>query len=126
MVACVDRRPARMTILHIVLLEPKQGVGQAAIDDVRLRGPLAQSPAINLQQACEGMRALQTKCVNPSTQKPYIKSLTGGKNNSIEAFKVCLTYHRIDMQFPHARLFWGISTTVSQANSDRRHTLMAS
>lgn len=40
------------------------------------------------KQAIEGMRALQTKCVNPSTQKPYIKSLTGGKNNSIEAFKV--------------------------------------
>jgi len=77
-----------MTILHIVLFEPKQGVGQAVVDNVRLRGPLAQSHTFDVQQALEGMRALRTKCVNPSTQKPYIKSLTGGKNNSIEAFKV--------------------------------------
>lgn len=77
-----------MTILHIVLFEPKQGASQAAIDKVRFRGPLVQSHAFNVQQALEGMRALRTKCVNPSSQKPYIKSLTGGKNNSIEAFKV--------------------------------------
>lgn len=77
-----------MTILHIVLFEPKQGAGQAAIDEVRLRGPLAQPHTFHVYKVLEGMRALQTKCVNPSTQKPYIKSLTGGKNNSIEAFKV--------------------------------------
>ncbi len=34
--------------MHMVLFEPKQGVGQAAIDDVRLRGPLAQSPTLSL------------------------------------------------------------------------------
>ncbi|KAF2114663.1 hypothetical protein BDV96DRAFT_494718 [Lophiotrema nucula] len=56
-----------MAIIHIVLFEWK--------------------PTIHLQQveeACERMLALREKCIHPSTQKPYIKMSTGGRNNSPE------------------------------------------
>ena len=32
--------------------------------------------------------ALRTACVNPDTLQPYIKSLTGGKDNSPEGLQV--------------------------------------
>lgn len=37
---------------------------------------------------CARFLDLKTKCVLASTQKPYIKSIIGGKNNSPEAAKV--------------------------------------
>jgi hypothetical protein len=40
------------------------------------------------------MMALRTACVNPSTLQPYIKSLTGGKDNSPEELQVSLEYHK--------------------------------
>lgn len=36
------------------------------------------------------MMALRTACVNPSSLQPYIKSLTGGKDNSPEGLQVSL------------------------------------
>jgi hypothetical protein len=35
------------------------------------------------------MLALKDKCVHPESQKTYIKSFSGGKNNSPEGFAVC-------------------------------------
>jgi hypothetical protein len=35
------------------------------------------------------MLALSEKCLHPTSQKPYIKSFTGGKNNSPEGHAVC-------------------------------------
>jgi hypothetical protein len=34
------------------------------------------------------MLALGEKCIHPNSQKPYIKSFTGGKNNSPEGHAV--------------------------------------
>lgn len=34
------------------------------------------------------MTALGTQCVHPETQKSYIKSISGGKNNSTEPVRV--------------------------------------
>lgn len=39
-------------------------------------------------KACNGMMALRTACVNPSSLQPYIRSLTGGKDNSPEGLQV--------------------------------------
>lgn len=35
------------------------------------------------------MLALRDKCIHPTSQKPYIKSFSGGKNNSPEGHSVC-------------------------------------
>ena len=35
------------------------------------------------------MLALSEKCLHPTSQKPYIKSFSGGKNNSPEGHAVC-------------------------------------
>lgn len=37
------------------------------------------------------MIALKENCVNPSTQKPYIVSLKGGRDNSVEGKQVCVS-----------------------------------
>lgn len=36
------------------------------------------------------MLGLKDGCIHPTTQKQYIKSLTGGKDNSIEGAQVCM------------------------------------
>lgn len=36
------------------------------------------------------MLALEHTCLHPETQKPYLKSVTGGKDNSIEGIQVPL------------------------------------
>lgn len=38
------------------------------------------------------MLALKTKCVHPSTGKPYIKASTGGADNSIEGLQAGITH----------------------------------
>lgn len=35
-------------------------------------------------QACDRMLALKYQCIHPTSQEPYIKSSTGGVNNSPE------------------------------------------
>ncbi|KKY32768.1 putative stress responsive a b barrel domain-containing protein [Diaporthe ampelina] len=40
-----------------------------------------------IRSACNEMMALRTACVNPSSLELYIKSLTGGKDNSPEGLQ---------------------------------------
>ena len=47
---------------------------------------------VELNQACNEMMALATRCVHPETQKSYIKSISGGKNNSTEPVKVSISH----------------------------------
>ncbi|KAH7075485.1 hypothetical protein BKA63DRAFT_533184 [Paraphoma chrysanthemicola] len=56
-----------MTIIHIVLFDWK-----------------STATAEQIQEACNQMLALGNKCIHPTTQTPYIKSFSGGKNNSPE------------------------------------------
>lgn len=42
-------------------------------------------------QVCAGLLALKDNCLHPTTQKPYILSATGGKNNSPEGLDVRLS-----------------------------------
>lgn len=35
------------------------------------------------------MLALQTACLHPTTNKPYVKAIIGGKDNSSEGRQVC-------------------------------------
>ncbi|OAK98439.1 hypothetical protein IQ06DRAFT_379270 [Phaeosphaeriaceae sp. SRC1lsM3a] len=56
-----------MTIIHIVLFEWKSTASHEQI-----------------KEACNRMLALREKCIHPTSQKPYIKSFSGGKNNSPE------------------------------------------
>ncbi|KAJ4318626.1 hypothetical protein N0V94_004331 [Neodidymelliopsis sp. IMI 364377] len=56
-----------MTIIHIVFFEWKASASHAQVEE-----------------ACSRMLALQHKCLGASSQKPYIKSFSGGRNNSSE------------------------------------------
>ncbi|CAE7026128.1 hypothetical protein CFE70_003715 [Pyrenophora teres f. teres 0-1] len=56
-----------MTIIHIVLFEWK---------------PTASPEQIS--EACKRMLGLKDDCIHPMSQKPYIKSFSGGKNVSPE------------------------------------------
>lgn len=40
------------------------------------------------------MLALAHTCLHPETQKPYLKSITGGKDNSIEGIQVAFALNR--------------------------------
>ncbi|KAI0544146.1 stress responsive A/B barrel domain-containing protein [Xylaria curta] len=41
-------------------------------------------PQEEVQAACDAMLALSEKCVHPTSNTPYVKTLGGGKDNSIE------------------------------------------
>jgi len=56
-----------MPLVHIVLFEFKPNVEKSVIDDV-----------------CKRMLALQTQCISPTSNKPYILESSGGRDNSPE------------------------------------------
>ncbi|KAL7793548.1 stress responsive A/B barrel domain-containing protein [Trichoderma ceciliae] len=56
-----------MSINHVILLSFKPDTG-----------------AETIEKACSGFLALKDDCLHATTQAPYIKSLTGGINNSEE------------------------------------------
>ncbi|KAI0013366.1 stress responsive A/B barrel domain-containing protein [Xylariaceae sp. FL0662B] len=56
-----------MPVNHIVLFQFKADASPQAV-----------------AQTCASILALKETCLHPQTQKPYIKSLTGGRDNSKE------------------------------------------
>ncbi|KAF4505209.1 hypothetical protein G6O67_007181 [Ophiocordyceps sinensis] len=52
----------------------------------------ADTSAEAVMGACDEMAGLAKACVHPSTAKPYIKSLTGGKDISIEGMQNGMTH----------------------------------
>ncbi|BCS27734.1 Dabb family protein [Aspergillus puulaauensis] len=73
-----------MSITHIVLLQFKQNVPPDAV-----------------QNACKKMLGLREQCLHPSTTKPYILSVSGGKDNSPEGKQGGIT-HAFIMKFKSA------------------------
>ncbi|CAK7566079.1 MAG: hypothetical protein SEPTF4163_004013 [Sporothrix epigloea] len=59
-----------MTVVHIVLFQFKSSVGAEAV-----------------QAAGARFLALGSACIHPTTQAPYVLSVRGGKDNSIEPFQ---------------------------------------
>ncbi|EYE95706.1 Dabb family protein [Aspergillus ruber CBS 135680] len=45
-----------------------------------------------VKENCHRMLALEHTCLHPDTQKPYLKSVTGGKDNSIEGIQNGITH----------------------------------
>merc|ERR1711939_998085 len=60
-----------MPIIHIILFEFHPTVTHAQVEDV-----------------CHRMLALKDTCIHPTTQKPYVKSYGGGRDNSPEGLQV--------------------------------------
>ncbi|CAK7206632.1 hypothetical protein SEUCBS139899_009432 [Sporothrix eucalyptigena] len=58
-----------MTFTHIVLFQFKASADPEAV-----------------KKGCARFLELGTACVHPTTQKPYVLSVQGGKDNSIEPF----------------------------------------
>ncbi|KAF2741020.1 hypothetical protein EJ04DRAFT_454396, partial [Polyplosphaeria fusca] len=70
-----------MTITHIVLFQWKPTTHYSEV-----------------KEACERMLALRDTCVHPATQKRYIISSRGGRNNSVEGRQGAFT-HGFVMEF---------------------------
>jgi len=64
-----------MAVIHLVLFQFKAELGVQAVDE-----------------ACNKMLALKDTCIHPRTQKPYISSLTGGKDHSPEGAQNGITH----------------------------------
>ncbi|KAF1851729.1 dabb-domain-containing protein [Cucurbitaria berberidis CBS 394.84] len=64
-----------MTVVHIVLFEWKPTATYEQVDE-----------------ACKRMLALHEKCLHPTSRQPYIKSFSGGKNNSPEGHAGAFTH----------------------------------
>lgn len=80
-----------MSVIHIVMFKYKSSASTEAVQNVRIRERLALIATANpefYQQACSEMLALKSSCLHPTTQTAYIKSLTGGLNNSPENLAV--------------------------------------
>lgn len=83
-----------MAIIHIVLFEWKSTAKQEQIEEVNVAPPsyyTFSNISINIQ-ACKSMLALEQKCIHPTSQQPYIKSFSGGRNNSPEGQAVGLSH----------------------------------
>ncbi|KAI0112221.1 stress responsive A/B barrel domain-containing protein [Nemania sp. FL0031] len=52
----------------------------------------ADASAEQVEKAYAGMLSLKDACLHATTQKPYIKSLTGGKDNSPEGLQNGIQY----------------------------------
>jgi hypothetical protein len=77
-----------MAIVHIVLFEFKTTTNEEQVQDVRTCIVHLLTQYLIYAQACQRMLALREKCVHPTSQKPYVKSSSGGKNNSPEGHAV--------------------------------------
>ncbi|KAM0236646.1 hypothetical protein ACHAP5_009282 [Fusarium lateritium] len=64
-----------MPITHTVLFQFKEDVGKDAIKEI-----------------CDHFISLKDQCVHPTSNKPYILSLQGGKDNSPEGMQNGLTH----------------------------------
>ncbi|KAJ5338734.1 hypothetical protein N7452_005462 [Penicillium brevicompactum] len=73
-----------MSITHIVLFQFKSSVAAGDIHD-----------------ACQRMLALKDNCIHPSSELPYIKSASGGKDNSPEGIQGGIT-HAFIVEFSNA------------------------
>ena len=70
--------------------------------------------ADSLPQACDRMLGLKATCIHPTSKEHYIKSSTGGVNNSPEGAAVSRqTEHRILLFFPEHLLpiYYGLTPT---------------
>ena len=88
-----------MTVVHIVQFRFKDGTSPEAVSKVSCLGcrslvlffhGRAHTNA-NLAyavQACAHILSLKETCMHPQSNKPYITSLTGGKDNSPEGLQV--------------------------------------
>ncbi|KAG2165290.1 hypothetical protein VTO58DRAFT_101673 [Aureobasidium pullulans] len=64
-----------MPVVHIVLFKFKHDTEPSVVKDM-----------------CDRMIGLKNTCIHPETQKPYMKSYGGGKNNSPEGAAGGLQY----------------------------------
>ncbi|EAU38715.1 conserved hypothetical protein [Aspergillus terreus NIH2624] len=64
-----------MPLTHIVLFQFK-----------------ADTPPEVVKDVCSRMLALKDKCIHPASQKPYIKSSSGGVDNSPEGMQGGITH----------------------------------
>ena len=64
-----------MAVKHIVLFQFK-----------------ADAPPEAVQDVCTSMVALKDECLHPASQTPYIKSMSGGKDNSPENLQNGIQY----------------------------------
>ncbi|EAQ88833.1 hypothetical protein CHGG_05452 [Chaetomium globosum CBS 148.51] len=81
------------TLTHVVMFQFKRDADPAAVD-----------------VACAKMMSLKDNCVAQNSKFPYIKSLTGGKDNSIEKLQV-------------GHFTWVSHSIVNDRRSMARHTL---
>lgn len=99
-----------MPIVHVVLFGFKPSLDKETISAVRPssspRSPTATpstaSDSNTHPQACQRMLGLPDKCRHPETNQPYIKSLGGGKDNSLEGMAHGLG-HGFVFQFENKR-----------------------
>ncbi|MCJ1272710.1 hypothetical protein MMC21_000497 [Puttea exsequens] len=64
-----------MALVHIVQFKFKPSADESSVRDV-----------------CDHMLSLKDKCIRLTSQKPYIKSATGGKDNSPEGMQNGFTH----------------------------------
>lgn len=73
---------------HVVLFQFKEATSAFAVKKVHetLQNAFAHRP--NIVQITSEFFGLKKSCVHPDTRRPYILSITGGKDTSIEGLQV--------------------------------------
>lgn len=90
--AMADHLPGTTSaVTHIVLYQFKSDIDRGAVDVVCFFMSQEQrgtAELTGLAQACAKMMSLRDTCLSPNSNHAYIKSITGGKDNSNEALQV--------------------------------------
>ena len=74
-------------ITHVVLFQFKEATSAFAVKEVR-NSPERVTHRPNIMQITSKFFGLKKSCVHPDTHRPYILSITGGKDISIEDLQV--------------------------------------
>jgi len=91
-----------MTVVHIVQFRFKDGTSAEAVSEVSCLAlfiGLVLMAGLTATQACAHMVSLKETCMHPQSNKPYITSLSGGKDNSPEGLQVGVPYPSLGLRW---------------------------
>lgn len=117
---CNKAPGSTMSITHIVLFQFKPGVDAQVIKDVWIVWAVVCRNQLTESQVCTRMLGLKDNCLHPSSSKPYIKTSSGGADNSPEGIQVSshtprdyFTRKKFPVSYVRTMLFDKTTRTVS-------------
>ena len=79
----------KMSVTHVVFFQFNSSASPGVINDVCVHSDYLNLTKFRWFKISSRMLALKDNCIHPTSKKPYIKSASGGTDNSPEGLQVC-------------------------------------